>query len=381
MVARFINTLPEIDSLSDTLTPVVSPFPTLYDSTLDAAIGNTRLALLTRQLHYFLGLEGGVVRDGHHWIYKTFSQWYETFPWGTPGKFKKYAGVRRVVNRGRGLGVLVTRKRLEGGMDYRIDYRRLRAMIEGQGIPLPDWFPQELPDSDPVTLGMFIEDEIEAAVEADSMGTSQVPHVGTSKCPPMTLPSVYPGHFEVPHVGTCIKDPETTAQTTVTDNEQILAKRAIAKTEHLDSSPSAPVTVPRPMPVPDTLASLHHDDLATVQEFGDRLLERWRDFNEDDAPTSWADIKLKVVNERLVKIAEATVRAGDGPGYRVHPAWADYIFEIVKARRWKNDKPVGQAAGLVNQLVRDELGRQHQYRDLTQTPEALNAQRAGRKAR
>ena len=89
MVARnFVNSLQSVDYLNtatatptDT-TPAVSPFPTLYDSSLDAALGNTRLALLVRQVHYFLGKAGGVERDGHHWIFKTFSQWYETFPWG-----------------------------------------------------------------------------------------------------------------------------------------------------------------------------------------------------------------------------------------------------------------------------------------------------------
>ena len=199
MVARnFVNSLQSVDYLNtatatptDT-TPAVSPFPTLYDSSLDAALGNTRLALLVRQVHYFLGKAGGVERDGHHWIFKTFSQWYETFPWGTPGKCKKYAGVRRVVNQGRALGVLVTRKRLQKGMDYRLDYQRLKSMIEGQGIPLPDWFPAEIPEADPVTLDMFVEQEIEAAVEGDSMDTSQVPIPDTSKCPSLTLRSAHP---------------------------------------------------------------------------------------------------------------------------------------------------------------------------------------------
>ena len=355
----FIETISSIDSLPDDDTPVVSPFQSLYSPALDAALDNTRLSLFVRQLHYQLEKEDfGEDRDGHHWVWFSSKEWRQQFPWS-------YGALRWVVNKGRALGVLVTRKTLRGPMSYRIDYQRLRALLDAQDIPLPDWFPTEIPEADPVTLGMFIEQEIEAAVE----DASPVSLGDNRTCHPVTTGLVTQRQPHLSLGDKCIKETQTTAQTTVTDYEQILAKSAVEKTEHLDLSPSAPVTAPRKwVQVVETLDTLHHDDLATVQEFGDRLLECWRNFSADDAPADWADPKLGLVNRELVKIATDSIRRGNGPDYRLHPGWADRIFHEVRQGRLRDDKPIRDVAAMVNRLTREWLGRQYQNRDLTKAP-------------
>ena len=157
-----------------------------------------------------------------------------------------------------------------------------------------------------------------------------------------------------------------------------LAKGEIVEEREVEElASSTPVTVSRKrVQVADTLDILPQDQLATVQSFGARLLERWREFNETDAPSDWADVKLKMVNHELVKMASDWWWTGP-----LHPEWADRIFEIVKARRWKDDKPIGRAAGLVNQLVKDELGRQYQYKDLSRVPAPLREHKPRRTGR
>ena len=168
----------------------------------------------------------------------------------------------------------------------------------------------------------------------------------------------------MPTPDTCIKEQETTAEKTVIDSKQILAKRAVEKTENLDLPPSAPVTAPRkPIQVPDTVASLHPENRARVQEFGDQLLECWRDFDADDAPADWADPKLRSVNHELVKMASDWEWGG-----LLHPEWADRIFQEVRAARLRDNKPIRDVASFVNYLTRRWLGRQFQYKDLSKAP-------------
>ena len=103
--------------LSEVLSPTLSPFETLYCPALGAVLGNTKLALLTSQLHYRLNLTGGVDRKGHHWIWETYQGWRQTFP------SCSYEAIRYAVDTGRALGVLVTKRTQSGPMLYRIDYQ------------------------------------------------------------------------------------------------------------------------------------------------------------------------------------------------------------------------------------------------------------------
>jgi hypothetical protein len=91
-------------------------------------------ALLLQQIHYWLTL-GGHERDGHRWIYNSYSEWTVQFPFWNKDK------VRRVVERLRRRGLLLTASYNHHAYDrtlwYTIDYTAVAAL----GLPMPDPLP------------------------------------------------------------------------------------------------------------------------------------------------------------------------------------------------------------------------------------------------
>ena len=138
-----------------------------YCRLTDLVLGNTRLALMVRQLHYLLGLEGGTYHDGHHWIWQSREEWLNIFGWGNE------RAVRRVIEAGRKLGVIVVHRRgVQKSNLYRLDYHQLHRMFIQADTPLPDWFPVDIPEPeahqpDMITQGTF--DEVVRGVSGQNV--------------------------------------------------------------------------------------------------------------------------------------------------------------------------------------------------------------------
>ena len=86
---------------------------------------NPRLTVMLRQLHFRLGLSGGVDFGGHHWIYESRMGWASILG------FRSVHVVKRVVAKGRDLGLFITHQNADNRMHYRIDYARSARTVRG----------------------------------------------------------------------------------------------------------------------------------------------------------------------------------------------------------------------------------------------------------
>ena len=102
--------------------------------------GNDRAALLVYEVHRRSAIRYDMYRDGHYWAVKTYEGWLKTFP-----SWKSVRAARRVVERARNLGVLVTKKSHDRPMLYRVDYDALRQLFMAADIPIPNWMPKSDP--------------------------------------------------------------------------------------------------------------------------------------------------------------------------------------------------------------------------------------------
>ena len=146
---------------------------TMYCPTTPAALG-TDLALLLRQLHYWLTRkQGGVMRDGYRWVYKSYADWQsELFP------YSHERTLQRLVATGRAIGVLLTARKIRYPLLYRLDYAVIASEIEGAGLACPFWVSQGLEDQDTepdaVQLDMAAEADLTQAVsEATEVSASE----------------------------------------------------------------------------------------------------------------------------------------------------------------------------------------------------------------
>lgn len=63
--------------------------PLILSGSLAAALKSVEAAIVLQQVHYWLGKKGGKIIDGVHWIYNTYEQWLEQFPWLTKWRLRK----------------------------------------------------------------------------------------------------------------------------------------------------------------------------------------------------------------------------------------------------------------------------------------------------
>ena len=156
-----------------------------YDPPLAHVLGgDDRATLLVYQVHHRCQLKGGVDRDGEHWIWEKYTGWLTPF-----ASWESVRAVRRVVQRARDMGVLVTKKSRDT-MLYRVDYDALRQLFMAADIPIPDWVPEFRPS--PVTLDMMAEADIQqiavaAWEETDSRVPPTVTHEEVRVTPEVTI--------------------------------------------------------------------------------------------------------------------------------------------------------------------------------------------------
>ena len=134
------------------------------------AVGDERLALMIRQLHFLVQQPGTVEFGQYRWVPLTTKDWTAFFPMWSERR------VERLRSKGKELGVLVTKQRLRSAAHYlRVDYQRLAERLAGAGAELPAWMPSDTP---PVTLDMFAERDIADAVDTALAGeTASAPEL------------------------------------------------------------------------------------------------------------------------------------------------------------------------------------------------------------
>ena len=138
------------------------------DTALAMAIGRNgeKLAMLVSHLDWLLKLEGsGVDHSGHHWVWKTHEELRgEVFMDGI-----SLRQVKRIVDRGREIGVVVTfNPRNHQPLHYRLDYGVIRQIFESVGVEAPAWV--EAAVTIGIQLDQFAEADIRAALEGSPNG-------------------------------------------------------------------------------------------------------------------------------------------------------------------------------------------------------------------
>lgn len=87
-------------------------------------------SIVLQQLHYWL-MDSSHIRDGHKWIYNTYSSWQEQFP------FWSDKTIRRTITKLENMGLIVTGNYNKLGIDktkwYRIDYDLLDILTSPCG--------------------------------------------------------------------------------------------------------------------------------------------------------------------------------------------------------------------------------------------------------
>lgn len=109
---------------------LISEHPLMVLPELAKAIGLNE-AIILQQVHYWLGRSENI-KDGHRWVYNSYPQWQEQFPfWGINT-------IKRSIYSLEESGLLVSGNYNKAKMDktkwYRIDYNRL-SEVEAEHFP------------------------------------------------------------------------------------------------------------------------------------------------------------------------------------------------------------------------------------------------------
>lgn len=86
--------------------------------------------VILQQIHYWLNTPNvGIMHEGHRWVYNSYSQWQDQFPWLSKNTIIKY------IQKMEDDGVLIS-KRIKASSNnqvkhYRIDYQKLVHLLEG----------------------------------------------------------------------------------------------------------------------------------------------------------------------------------------------------------------------------------------------------------
>ncbi len=87
-------------------------------------------AVILQQIQYWLGISGHEI-DGYVWIYNSYTEWTQQFPWLTP------RGVRWHIKGLEKIGLIVAGEYNKDARDntkwYRIDYEKLNALLQTSG--------------------------------------------------------------------------------------------------------------------------------------------------------------------------------------------------------------------------------------------------------
>ena len=113
---------------------LINEYPILILPTLAKKIGLNE-AIFLQQLHYWL-VDSKHVYDGHRWVYNTYENWHQQFPFWSTGT------IRRIIIRLEKIGLVQTgnynRFKLDKTKWYRIRYENLEELL-GENIDLlPD---------------------------------------------------------------------------------------------------------------------------------------------------------------------------------------------------------------------------------------------------
>lgn len=106
--------------------------PTMFQRDLVMALGLTD-AIILQQLHYWLGTASGKEHDGRRWVFNTYDQWQEQFPWWSTDT------IQRAIKRLRDSGIIIAtdtlnRSKMERTLWYSIDYDALDA-VASENVP------------------------------------------------------------------------------------------------------------------------------------------------------------------------------------------------------------------------------------------------------
>ena len=128
----------------------------------EAAVRSLELAAMLRQIHYLAARRGAVIREDRKWFRMKYRHWRKYFPsWrvNTP---------RPLVTRGRLLGILETRRDIEPGMLYAINYHALAMLMRVVGVEIPKWLLDGgVPKTtDGTQLDILVHQELEEAAGA-----------------------------------------------------------------------------------------------------------------------------------------------------------------------------------------------------------------------
>lgn len=100
--------------------------PLMMSGSIAVTFKSSDAALVLQQVHYWLEKKGGKVIDGIHWIYNTYEQWMEQFPWLTKWR------LRKVFYQLRDSGILkfaqLDKHEYKQRGYYTIDYKKLKAL-------------------------------------------------------------------------------------------------------------------------------------------------------------------------------------------------------------------------------------------------------------
>lgn len=115
---------------------------------LACKVGLNRATFL-QQLHYWLQKPGAHVKDGKRWIFNTYEEWHEQFP------FWSVEAIRKIVSQLRDKGVIETtdkynKRRADKTLWYTIDYEVFNALFGSEETP-PDESTQTLNPPDKST--------------------------------------------------------------------------------------------------------------------------------------------------------------------------------------------------------------------------------------
>ena len=276
--------------------------------------GDVRLTMMVRHLDWMLKRpKFGRDLNGHHWVWMTYTQWRDDiFPWASDKT------VRRIVDRGRKLGIVVThRAGYQKPLLYRIDYPSLQRLTTAEGSSPPKWAGQ------PAEVA-------EAGIQLDQWAEADIQEVAASTWTQDGASMVKSDHIESGQLNVVTSDQSNVVKSDHSylyrevlqrsHSSSELASSTDSKVSELDSKSSD-----NPVPPTDFIAQLA--DLLNVSPSAREL-----------------NALRKIERDRLA----------EREGTPIDPGWASDIDRTMR-EKWRGiDRPVGVAVYVLRDLIEQE---------------------------
>lgn len=130
-----------------------------------AVLVGLNAAIVLQQLHYWLNNKStGIEIDGHKWVYNTYKEWHENFP------FWSEKTIQRTFQRLEEEGIIISRqynrKNWDGTKYYRIDYDKFDALTCTESLPQDGQFDNA--EEDNLTSSILTETTTENTTESSA---------------------------------------------------------------------------------------------------------------------------------------------------------------------------------------------------------------------